>query len=257
MKKKRRRIVKPIGRRFSRKQVWTSVIIKEIESQWTPPFFADERKAWEGKHIDHAEIPVRIEAAAFHGKPVYFNVIFPWDTPSRQTQSSATAPKNTFNIIATIIYLSLFFAALIIAYYNLKAGRGDMKTALKLSVLVFLTMTLPRLIDNNHVPEFSGELSIFAESARSGVFFAAFTWVFYIALEPFIRRRWSELMISWSRLMAGDFRDPLVGRDILVGGLLGLCGAAAEYLTMLLHQWSGIARAAAYGGIHRRNAFGN
>src|SRR5688500_12170014 len=74
---------------------------KEIESQWTPPFFADERKAWEGKHIDHAEIPIRIEAAAFHGKPVIFNVIFPWDKPSRQIESSATASEKTFNIIAT------------------------------------------------------------------------------------------------------------------------------------------------------------
>jgi len=46
-----------------------------------------------------------------------------------------------------------------------------------------------------------------------------FTWIFYIALEPFVRRRWLELIISWSRLMAGDFRDPLVWRDVPVGGL--------------------------------------
>ncbi|HXD30566.1 MAG TPA: hypothetical protein VN643_05600 [Pyrinomonadaceae bacterium] len=39
---------------------------KEIGSQWTSPFFADERKAWEGKHVDHPEVSVRIEAAAFH-----------------------------------------------------------------------------------------------------------------------------------------------------------------------------------------------
>jgi hypothetical protein len=68
---------------------------EESESQWTPPFFADERKAWEGKHIDHAEIPVRIEAAAFHGKPVYFNVVSPWDKPWRQTESRGTAPPVT------------------------------------------------------------------------------------------------------------------------------------------------------------------
>lgn len=42
--------------------------------------------------------------------------------------------------------------------------------------------------------------------------------------------------------MAGDFRDPLVGRDILVGGLLGLSGTAANYVGVLLRQWSGIAR---------------
>ena len=41
--------------------------------------------------------------------------------------------------------------------------------------------------------------------------------------------------------MAGDFRDPLVGRDVLVGGLLGLFSTAANYLTILVPQWSGVA----------------
>jgi serine/threonine-protein kinase len=48
--------------------------------------------------------------------------------------------------------------------------------------------------------------------------------------------------------MAGDFRDPLVGRDILVGGLLGLAVTSVEYLKTLLHQWSGIARPPNIGG---------
>ncbi|MFZ0748662.1 MAG: serine/threonine-protein kinase, partial [Pyrinomonadaceae bacterium] len=59
----------------------------ETEPQRTPPFFADERKAWEGKHIDHPEIPVRIEAAAYQGKPVYFQVVAPWDKPLRQEET--------------------------------------------------------------------------------------------------------------------------------------------------------------------------
>jgi hypothetical protein len=40
------------------------------------------------------------------------------------------------------------------------------------------------------------------------------------ALEPYLRRRWPERIISWNRLLAGEFRDPLVGRDILIGSLL-------------------------------------
>jgi serine/threonine-protein kinase len=215
---------------------------KEIESQWTPPFFADERKAWEGKHVDHAEIPVRIEAAAFHGRAVYFNVVFPWDKPSRQTESGATVSDNVTNILLTIVFFSLLLIALTVARHNLKVGRGDTKGAFKLAVFIFLAMTLARLIDNYHVPELNAELWIFVQSAGLGLFFAAFTWIFYIALEPFVRRRWSELMISWSRLIAGDFRDPLVGRDVLVGGLLGLAGTSVQYANTLLHQWLGIAR---------------
>ncbi len=78
---------------------------KEIESQWTPPFYADERKAWEGRHVDHAEIPVRIEAAAFHGRAVYFNVIFPWDKPSRQTESSASTAGSVREIFLPFYFL--------------------------------------------------------------------------------------------------------------------------------------------------------
>jgi serine/threonine-protein kinase len=209
---------------------------KEIESQWTPPFFADERKAWEGRQIDHAEIPVRIEAAAFHGKPVYFTVISPWDKPSRQSERASVG---VVSIILAVAFFSLLLAALIVARYNLKVGRGDTKGASKLAVLVFLVISLARLIDAYHVPELGGELWIFFQSISLALFISAFTWLFYIALEPFLRRSWPELLISWSRLMAGDFRDPLVGRDVLVGGLLGLCYAGSNYLTILVPQWSG------------------
>ena len=211
---------------------------REIESQWTPPFFADERKAWEGRQIDHAEIPVRIEAAAYHGKPVYFSVISPWDKPSRQTERG---PAGVVSIILAIAFFSLLLAALVVARHNLKMGHGDTRGAFKLAVFVFSVITLARLIDAYHVPELGGELWIFSQSVGLALFFATFTWIFYIALEPFLRRRWSELLISWSRLMAGDFRDPLVGRDILVGGLLGLCSVASDYLTILVPQWSGVA----------------
>ena len=54
------------------------------------------------------------------------------------------------------------------------------------------------------------------------LFWSLFFWVVYLAFEPFVRRRWPERIVSWSRLLAGGFRDPLVGRDILVGALFGL-----------------------------------
>jgi serine/threonine-protein kinase len=57
-------------------------------------------------------------------------------------------------------------------------------------------------------------------------------WSLYVALEPLIRRRWPRWIISWSRLLAGDFRDPLVGRDILIGAAIG---AVVMLVLILLH----------------------
>jgi hypothetical protein len=48
------------------------------------------------------------------------------------------------------------------------------------------------------------------------------TWMLYLALEPWVRRRWPQTIISWSRVLSGQFRDPLAGRDILFGVMLGV-----------------------------------
>jgi serine/threonine-protein kinase len=68
------------------------------------------------------------------------------------------------------------------------------------------------------VADLNEELGLFFRSFPGSVFLAGMVWLVYIALEPFLRRRWPDAMVSWSRLLAGRFRDPLIGRDILVGG---------------------------------------
>jgi serine/threonine-protein kinase len=69
---------------------------------------------------------------------------------------------------------------------------------------------------------------------------AGFVWLLYIALEPFVRRRWPERTISWNRLLAGEFRDPLVGRDILIGAVFGALLILNNYLAALLPGWLGL-----------------
>jgi hypothetical protein len=55
-----------------------------------------------------------------------------------------------------------------------------------------------------------------------GIVPAALLWVFYTALEPYVRRRWPQSLITWNRLLAGGIRDPLVGGHLLVGFSVGL-----------------------------------
>jgi hypothetical protein len=50
------------------------------------------------------------------------------------------------------------------------------------------------------------------------------------ALEPDLRRRSPHMLIAWSRVLAGRFTDPLVGRDVLIGIL---AGAGMQFLTQL------------------------
>jgi len=122
---------------------------------------------------------------------------------------------------------------------NLKVGRGDRRGASRLAMFVFLLSAAGGLIGAHHVPVLGDEIDIFFLTVAYSITFAALTWLLYIALEPHIRRRWPKLIISWSRLMAGNFRDPMVGRDLLIGGLLGLLHGACIALGAVLPRFFG------------------
>ena len=64
-------------------------------------------------------------------------------------------------------------------------------------------------------------------------------WVLYIALEPFVRRRWPEILVSWTRLLSGEWTDPVVGRDVLVGCATGVALACEWRLAQLSPSWFG------------------
>ena len=60
---------------------------------------------------------------------------------------------------------------------------------------------------------------------------ATLIWLLYMAFEPYVRRFWPTLLIGWTRLLSGQVRDPLVGRDILVGAAAGTIAAPADRVT--------------------------
>ena len=66
------------------------------------------------------------------------------------------------------------------------------------------------------------ELILFLGGVSWAAFVAGFVWTLYLALEPYVRRRWPQSMITWSRVLSGGFRDPLVGGHLLAGVALGI-----------------------------------
>jgi serine/threonine-protein kinase len=210
----------------------------QIESNWTPPFFADANVSWEGPHVDHAEIPVRIEAATYQGKPVYFQVVAPWDKPLRQEETVLSPQRRVAVAIAIPVVFSVIVAAVFLARRNLRQGRSDRKGAFKISIFVFLVGLAGNLLIADHIPDLTKEIPLLLKMAAYSLLAAVTIGLIYLALEPYVRRRWPSLIISWNRLLVGDWRDPMVGRDILVGGMLGLGHTAAIYVTVLLATWS-------------------
>ena len=208
------------------------------QPMWTPPVYSDARAAWTGSLAERPDIPMRIEAAAYRGKPVYFELIGPWTRPGRMQPYQLTAGERMFLVILTALLLSLLVGSAMLARRNLHLGRGDRSGAFRLAAFVFAAWTVAWLFGAHHVPNFE-ELGLFMEFLAWGLFWSCFIWALYIALEPYVRRRWPATLVSWSRLLAGDFRNPLVGRDVLAGCLWGAFTAAVFRLEWFIPSWLG------------------
>jgi serine/threonine-protein kinase len=212
---------------------------KEVASTSVPLHAYDTRAAWDGADPAHPELKTHVEAAAFRGKPVYFETIYPWDQPMRQEQTPASGRDRALTFILIAVYLIVLVGSVLIARKHLNMGRGDRRGATRLA-LVFLTLRLLYwLFMEHHNGSADYEFGLFLIHLALAVFTSGFLWVLYVALEPFVRKRWPQRIISWSRLLAGGYRDPLVGRDILIGSVFGVGMILLGLLTSIGLRWVG------------------
>jgi hypothetical protein len=203
---------------------------------WTPPVYGDLRAAWTGSLAERPDIPIRIEAAAWRGKPVYFELIGPW-TQAERAQSDQAASDRTNGLVGIVVFISALVGAAMLARRNLRLGRGDRRGASRLAYVIFAAAAVYYVVEN-HVANFL-EFGILMEALLDGLALAGIFWAFYMALEPYVRRRWPATLVSWNRLLAGGFRDPLVGRHVLVGCLAGGFASALTRLAWFVPSWLG------------------
>jgi hypothetical protein len=205
---------------------------------WIPPVYGDARAAWTGSLAERPNIPMRIEAASYRGKPVYFELIGPWTRPERMQPYQPTAGERAFLVIGIVLLLSMLVVGAMLARRNLRLGRGDRRGASRLAAFVFAAWAVAWLFGAHHVQNFD-EVWLFLTFLSFVLAFSCYFWVLYIALEPYVRRRWPATLVSWSRLLAGGFRDPLVGRDVLVGCLFSAFASALSRLGWFVPSWLG------------------
>jgi serine/threonine-protein kinase len=211
---------------------------RPVEPVWSPPAYADRRAAWEGVFPGEMVATVRIEAAAYRGRPVSFRIVQPWTRPSGEDAAPEAAEKSS-QVIVIMVILVVLLGGLLIARRNVRLGRGDRKGASMLALFVLAAGMAQWVISATHVPEGS-ELDRLFISLSFRLCLAAMVWVFYLALEPYLRRIWPEMIVSWVRLLDGRFRDPLVGRDVLIGLFAGVAIMLVGHLFWAGARWMGV-----------------
>jgi len=188
---------------------------------WNSLASSDTRVAWTGTWPGTSR-PLRVEAASFQGKPVAFALAGEWSKPGRMVSSE----KKTFSqklgrMIGLTMIVSALVASVTLARKNYLRGRGDRQGAIRLAIVMFV-LCVGLFVCRSHFPSIGETIGLTIIAMSTSLFLAGVMWTLYMAVEPFVRRLWPKTIISWSRLLAGDWQDPVVGRDIMVGVALGV-----------------------------------
>ncbi len=190
--------------------------------QWVPVVDTDSSAAWTGTYPGRPNLAIRIEAAAWHGKLVYFEIIWPWTKPTRLVENEGSIRDRAAYFVRTGLILVIIIVAIVMARQNAKAGRGDHRGAIRLGVFAGVTGLIGWVMSAHHVAAAGSEQSLISEALVSALARGVILWGVYMALEPWVRRHWPQTLVTWTRVLVGRFRDPMVGRDLMFSVLFGL-----------------------------------
>jgi len=179
---------------------------------------------------------------AYHGRPILFTV--------RAETVSATAVKqlqdlhrrkSLFVTSRAVMLFVLTLVAVPWAWKNARYRYWDRRGVIRLSLFVFAVQMVVWLLGAMHSLELIDELRRATLASMRALGTAALVAVLYVALEPYARKQWPQLLIAWSRVLSGRTRDPVVGEHILVGICVGCFWAlmfAAERALVVALGWT-------------------
>jgi hypothetical protein len=213
--------------------------LTRTEPLWSPPFFADTRAAWEGHWAGRPDLTFRVEAAARRGQPVFFEIESPWTRPERDQTFSLTARQRGIQVVYILVMVVLCLVGGGLAWRNLSQGRGDRRGAFRLALALALLGIVSWLLRGHHVDDPPGEMASFARGAGLSLVVASLLWLFYLGLEPYVRRLRPWTLVAWTRLLNGGWRHPVVGREVLVGIAFGVFLVLMRLFSGAALTWAG------------------
>ena len=217
---------------FLREASLDASTLHAAEPRTLPPAFADRRVAWEGADSSEPGGTIRVEAASFRGRPVSFAIVHPWTRAGSGDPTPSTFFETASAVSVSVLLVSVLLGSAWLARRNVLQGRGDRKGTFRLAAFVFVTTATCVFLVGHFVPSIDETWRVFAAFGFP-IIVSGIVGMLYLALEPYVRRFWPRMLVSWVRLLDGRIRDPLVGRDAVIGLLFGAALRAGEQLLQL------------------------
>jgi hypothetical protein len=136
----------------------------------------------------------------------------------RIKRSSSETAGQIFSVFSLVLVV---VGACLVARHNIRKGRGDRRGASRIAAAVLVIYMFAWVLAAHHVLTLS-EIALIVDATAFFALIAGAVWIFYIALEPYIRRHWPHAMVSWTRILTGRAKDPVVSTHLLIGLLFGV-----------------------------------
>jgi len=162
-----------------------------------------------------------ITAASLTGRPVFFQVTWPYSLKPPDSLPSRPWYMDAAGVAMQVLLGLSAVGVLVLAAYQVRKGRADVRSAFRLAFVVFLLHWLGGVFSTERFISIFDKQVVINQLIPGALYSAAFLWIYYLALEPIMRRARPQLMVSWSRAMSGRWNDPLVARDVMLGVLGG------------------------------------
>jgi hypothetical protein len=192
----------------------------EVESRLPAGRGVDRRLAWEGTFAEAPATLMHVEGGALADRVAYFRVQDAAAVPATVGEAYERRMRFGHELQAGVLIVAIV-AGVWLALRNLRAGRGDRQGARRLATAFIATGFAVRLFLGSPIVLFERGL-LSAPGLGEILLLGGIVFVMYLATEPYIRRRWPRRLVGWARVLSRRIRDPIVGRDVLLGVLTGL-----------------------------------
>src|SRR5262249_35557928 len=151
---------------------------RETSPTRVPRVFCDRRAAWDGAFPEMPEVPIHLEAGAYGGRIVSFEITGPLAKPTPASVGSLGGVVGRNLTIALLI--SATVAGIVLARRNLLLGRGDRSGASKIALYFVAIHLIVWALWVHHVPDPEAEWQIFSRDTGWTLFNAALIWLYYL-----------------------------------------------------------------------------
>jgi hypothetical protein len=187
---------------------------RPVDPVQVPQVATDARGAWLGTYVDGRSEQVRVEAAFWEGRPVLFSTTGSWTHPATRRAVSFA------DMIPPTILLTGLVGAATFAQRNTRLGRGDRRGATRITLVAFVLAVGAGTFTSLNALKLGPGVLLLTISQSS--VYALAVGCLYLAGEPHVRRHWPDALISWSQLLTGQMRSPLMASHVLTGITLKL-----------------------------------